>query len=179
VNRALDPRTLPSTPFFRPCIRVRTSLKRVGGKLALEDLKTEWSGRTVIMPKRTRAALLALRKEQAAEKLRLGPLYGGLGTVFRTRAGRPVSRQLMHTHFKNLTEAAGLGRDWQPRETRHTAVSLLSDAGQAIEDVSALAGHKNSGITRTVYRHVISAAPATRTAATMDGIDLAASGGGS
>jgi len=165
--------------FEAATITVRTSLKRVGGKLALEDLKTEWSGRTVIMPKRTRAALLALRKEQAADKLRLGQLYGGLGTVFCTRAGRPVSRQLMHPHFKNLTEAAGLGRDWQPRETRHTAVSLLSDAGQAIEDVSALAGHKNSGITRTVYRHVISAAPAARTAATMDGIDLAASGGGS
>jgi len=103
--------------FEAGTITVRTSLKRVNGKLALEDLKTDWSGRTVIMPKCTRAELPALRKEQAADNLRLGQLYGGLGTVFYTRAGRPVSRQLMHTHFKNLTEAAGLGRDWQPRET--------------------------------------------------------------
>jgi integrase len=82
----------------------------------------------------------------------------------------------MNTKFKKLTEAAGLGRDWQPRETRHTAVSLLSDAGQPIEDVSALVRHKNSQVTRTVYRHQISNAPAARTAATMDAIDLAASG---
>jgi integrase len=162
--------------FEAGTITVTHSLKRVNGKLALADLKTDWSGRTVVMPKRTRAVLQALRKEQAADKLLLGQHYGGLGTVFRTRAGRPISRQLMWTHWKNLTEAAGLGRDWQPRESRHTAVSLLSDAGQAIEDVSALAGHKNSHITRTVYRHLISAAPAGRTAATMDGIDLAASG---
>lgn len=163
--------------FEAGMITVTHGLKRVDGKLRLDTLKNEWSGRTVIMPKRTKAAVQALKREQAADRLRLGQHYGGLGTVFCTRAGRPVSRQLMHTHFKNLTEAAGLGKDWQPRETRHTAVSLLSDAGQPIEDVSALAGYKNSQITRQVYRHVISAAPAGRTAATMDGIDLAASGG--
>jgi hypothetical protein len=64
-----------------------------------------------------------------------------------------------------------------PGASQPPAVSLLPDAGQPIEDVSALVGHKNSGITHSVYRHVISAAPAARTAATMDGIDLAASGG--
>ena len=91
-------------------------------------------------PARTHAALLGLFGEQAAERMQLGEHYGigGLGTVFCTAAGRPISRQLMNTHFKRLTVAAGLGRDWQPRETRHTAVSLLSDAGQPIEDVSAL-----------------------------------------
>jgi hypothetical protein len=36
---------------------------------------------------------------------------------------------------------------------------------------------ENSQVTRTVYRHQISNAPAARMAATMDGIDLAASGG--
>jgi len=169
--------TWDDVDFEAGTITVTHSLKRVDGKMALASLKTEWSGRTVVMPKRTRAALLALRKEQTADRWRLGQHYGGLGTVFCTPAGRPISRQLMHTKFKRLTEAAGLGRDWQPRETRHTAVSLLSDAGQPIEDVSALAGHKNSQITRVVYRHQISAAPAARTAATMDGIDLAASGG--
>ncbi len=31
--------------------------------------------------------------------------------------------------FKRITEKAGLGRDWTPRELRHTFVSLLSASG--------------------------------------------------
>jgi hypothetical protein len=55
-------------------------------------------------------------------------------------------------------------------------VSLLHDAGLPIEDISALARHKNSQVTRIVYWHQISNAPAARAAATMDAIGLAASG---
>lgn len=153
-------------------IRVRHSLKRGPGGLALEDLKTETSKRTVSMPKATRAALLALRKEQAADKLRLGGHYGGLGTVFCNNADGPMGRQVINTQFKKATKLAGLGRDWQPRETRHTNVSVLSDADVSIEDISAALGHKSSAITKTTYRHVI-ADTLTRASAAMDQIGLA------
>ena len=40
-----------------------------------------------------------------------------------------------------------------PRELRHTFVSLLSDNGVAIEEISRLMGHNSTNVTETVYRH--------------------------
>lgn len=40
-------------------------------------------------------------------------------------------------------------------ELRHTFVSVLSDAGVPIEDISRLIGHKSTEVTKTVYWHQI------------------------
>jgi len=165
--------TWDNVDFGKNTITITHALQRGPGGLQLGRLKNDWSGGVLPMPRNTRAALKALQKQQAAERLRLGPHYGGLGTVFCQPGGAPVSRQLLHTMFRDVTGKAGLGRDWQPRETRHTTVSLLDDAGQPIEDISALVRHKNSQVTKVTYRHQISRTPAARTAATMDGIDIA------
>jgi len=50
---------------------------------------------------------------------------------------------------------ADLGKEWTPRELRHTFVSLLSDNGMAIEEISRLVGHSSSNVTETIYRHQI------------------------
>ena len=68
--------------------------------------------------------------------------------VFRDDAGRPMSRQRMNVQFKRVCEAAGIGRDWQRRETRHRFVSIASASGAAIEDIADAAGHVNANITR-------------------------------
>ncbi|GAA1293886.1 hypothetical protein Psi02_42430 [Planotetraspora silvatica] len=47
------------------------------------------------------------------------------------------------------------GKDWSPREMRDSFVSLLSDSGVPIEDISRLAGHRNTVVTETVYRKQI------------------------
>lgn len=44
---------------------------------------------------------------------------------------------------------------WVPRELRHSFVSLLSDAGVPIEDISRLVGHAGTTVTELVYRHQI------------------------
>jgi integrase len=138
-------------------IRVRRSLKRNTAGLSPGELKTQSSKRTLTMPEAVRLALTALRREQKEDRLRLGPYYQTKhDLVFRDDAGRPMSRQRLNLAFKDVLEAAGLGRDWQPRETRHSFVSIASDHGVAIEDVADAAGHVNSNVTRAVYRHVIS-----------------------
>ena len=65
--------------------------------------------------------------------------------------------------FKRITEKAGLGRDWTPRELRHTFVSLLSDSGVPIEQIADAVGHSSTRTTEVVYRHQLR--PVTRTAA--------------
>jgi integrase len=51
--------------------------------------------------------------------------------------------------------AAGLnGKDWTPRELRHSFVSLMSDSGVPIEKIARLVGHAGgSTVTERVYRH--------------------------
>ena len=138
-------------------IRVRRSLKRGTAGLAPGELKTESSKRTLTMPDPVRAALKALQTEQKADRLRLGPHYlDKHGLVFRDEAGRPMSRQRMNKLFKDVLSTAGLGRDWQPRETRHTFISIASEHGASIEDLADAAGHVNANVTRATYRHQIS-----------------------
>ena len=41
---------------------------------------------------------------------------------------------------------------WTPRELRHSFVSLLSDAGVPLEEISQV-GHSGTTVTELVYRH--------------------------
>ena len=75
--------------------------------------------------------------------------------VFRDNAGRPMSRQRMNVQVKRVCEAVGIGRDRQPRETRHSFVSIASGSGVPVEDIADAVGHVNSNVTRAVYRHQI------------------------
>ncbi|MGH3231880.1 MAG: hypothetical protein ACRDOH_01105 [Streptosporangiaceae bacterium] len=51
--------------------------------------------------------------------------------------------------FQDVCERAGSGRDWAPRDLRHTFVSLLSGDGMAIERIARLVGHASSHVTET------------------------------
>jgi len=58
--------------------------------------------------------------------------------------------------FRRVAAAAGLvARDWTPRELRHSFVSLLSDGGVPIEQISRLVGHSGTSVTELVYRKQI------------------------
>jgi integrase len=85
--------------------------------------------------------------------------------------GRPSGGPLDATHVrmdsKRITERAGLGRDWTPRELRHTFVSLLSDSGVPIEQIADAVGHSSTRAAGVVHRHQLR--PVTRTAAIAPG----------
>ena len=164
-------------------IRVRKCLKALPDpetgkrKLVLETLKTERSKRTIRMPRQVVTVLLALRKEQAAARLKLGALYDtrGLAIVFGDGAGAPRWPQDVRRQFTTLCERAGIGTHWTPREQRHSFVSVLSNAGVDIEKIADAVGHINSTVTKAVYRHQI-ADEITSAATAMDAIFGDASG---
>lgn len=63
----------------------------------------------------------------------------------------------------------GRAGDRHPNETRHTGVSIMSNNGVEIRDISDMVGHKNTNVTETVYRHVI--APSVKgSASVMDNV---------
>ena len=166
--------TWPDVDFKAGVIRVRHCLKVVRGEdghgvMQLEALKTDRSKRTLALPVKSADALKALKAGQAADRLRLGQHYGDMNLVFCNDAGRPLWRQEVNRQFKRVCEQAGIGSGWHPHEQRHTFVSVLSDAGVDIEQIADAAGHINSNVTRTVYRHQI-ADKVTRAAEAMDQI---------
>lgn len=57
----------------------------------------------------------------------------------------------------------------QPRELRHSFVSIMSDNGVPIETIADLVGHASTAVTETVYRHQLKPV-ITRGAETMNTI---------
>ena len=56
-------------------------------------------------------------------------------------------------------------KDWTPRELRHSFVSVLSDAGIPVEEISQLVGHRGTTVAELVYRHQLR--PVIQTGATV------------
>jgi integrase len=116
------------------------------------DTKTVKSRRSLKLPRRCVQALRALREEQE----KAGGRPPEVDLVFRTKTGTAVTAHNVRRDFRKVLVRAGLaGREWSPREMRHSFVSVLSDSGVPIEDISRLVGHTNTVVTETVYRKQI------------------------
>ena len=103
-----------------------------------------------------RAAVQALRehrKRQAQDRLAAGALWQDNGLVFSSAIGTPLDAANVRREFRKITEAAGLGVEWAPRDLRHTFVSLMSADGVPVEEIARLAGHNRTATTELVYRH--------------------------
>jgi integrase len=138
--------------------------ERAGG-----DTKTPESRRTLALPRKCVEALRQHRIRQAEDRLAAGPLWQDHGLVFASAVGTPMDDHNVRRMFRAITEDAGLGTGWVPREMRHTFVSLLSARGVPVEAIALLAGHNQTATTELVYRHQI--VPAlTRGAEVMDQI---------
>jgi len=138
--------------------------ERAGG-----DTKTKKSRRTLALPRKCVEALREQRVRQAKDRLAAGALWNDHGLVFASLVGTPLDDHNVRRQFRVITEAAGLGKTWVPRELRHTFVSLLSAHGVPVEAIALLAGHNQTATTELVYRHQI--VPAlTRGAEVMDQI---------
>ena len=93
----------------------------------------------------------------AAARRRAGVLCEDNGLVFATALGAQLDAADVRRSLRTICMKAGIGKEWTPRELRHTFVSLptSSDNGMAIEEISRLMGHSSSNVTETVYRHQI------------------------
>lgn len=138
-------------------LTVRRSLKRERGVLRLGDPKTPKSMRTLEVPPLIVDALRAHRARQAAERLAAGSLWTDNDLVFPTQLGTPTDPSNLRRSIARITKHAGLGH-WHPHELRHSAASILSDAGVPLEEVADVLGHRDFRTTASVYRHRITSA---------------------
>jgi hypothetical protein len=124
---------------------------RTGG-----DTKTLRSRRTLAMPLRCVEVLKAHRESQDQTKAKAGNDWQENDLVFCTRTGRPLTPTTSSATFARSSERqAWSPKTGLPRELRPTCVSLLSDSGAPLENISRLIGHKGAAVTELVYRHQI------------------------
>ena len=119
------------------------------------DTKTRKSRRSLGLPKMAVEALGEQLQRQAAARQRAGDLWQDNRLVFTTALGTQLDAADVRRSLRAICRRAGLAEEWTPRELRHTFVSLLSDNGMAIEEISRLVGHSSSTVTEMVYRHQI------------------------
>jgi integrase len=121
------------------------------------DTKTRKSRRTLALPSRCIDALRQQRQQQYVDRRDAGRRWQGHGLVFSTKLGTPLDPSDVRRDFRRAIAAApGLNpADWTRRELRHSFVSLLSDSGMPLDQISQLVGHSSTAVTEAVYRKQI------------------------
>jgi len=142
----LEPAAGGSIP---PHLEVWRSM-RMGG-----DTKTRKSRRTLALPELCVEALRLRMVEQEQDRAAAGDSWVETGLVFTTRVGTGLDAANVRRQFRAaLRGVEGIEpEDWTPRELRHSFVSVLSDAGVPLEEISRLVGHSGTAVTELVYRH--------------------------
>ncbi len=147
VDLAGLPDAVPPLP---PHVMVWRSV-RAGG-----DTKTRKSRRTLALPRRCVTALTAHRARQDVARQLAGHRWTDLDLVFASEAGTALDAANVRRGFRRVATVAGLdAAQWTPRELRHSFVSLLSDDGVPLEQISRLVGHSGTTVTELVYRKQI------------------------
>jgi integrase len=89
------------------------------------------------------------------------------GLVFTTGLGTQLDAANVRRESRRaLALVPGLNpAEWTPRELRYSFVSVLSDSGMPVEEISQLVGHRGTSVTELVYRHQLR--PVIQTGATV------------
>jgi integrase len=138
---------LDDGPEAVPHIEVWRSVRSSG------DTKTPKSPRSLQLPHVAVEALRIQQKQQEKDRLTAGKNWQENGLVFASGVGTPMDAHNVRRAFRSICRRGGIGKDWTPRELRHTFVSLMSDTGMPVEEIARLVGHSSSTVTETVYRN--------------------------
>jgi integrase len=137
-------------------IHVRVQLKWPHDEPEWAELKTKRSRRSLALPASVQDALRRHEAHTAAERDLLGVQWPSRwrDLVFVSEAGTPIDRANLRRTFESVAKAAKVGRV-RPYDARHTACSLLCDAGVPLEHVADVLGHESTRMASQVYRHAI------------------------
>lgn len=139
--------------FTEGLLHVRHSLWRSrarGSRPELVDPKTETSKRIIPLSPGLLAVLRKHRSRQAQERLAAGPAWKDNGLLFPLADGRPTPAEHARRHFYLVIEKAGLPR-MSPHGLRHSAATLLIQAGIDPRTVADQLGHSNVKTTLEWY----------------------------
>lgn len=155
--------------FTNNIVHVRRGRKRNKGTITIGSTKTPGSVRSLDAP----AKVIDLLKEQrvAQKRDRLAAVTAWRNDedlIFTNPAGSPTDPPKVRIEFNRITGAAGIGEGWTPNMLRHSAASIMSDAGVPLERIADQLGHKDTRMLSAHYRQSIR--PTIDAALILDGV---------
>ncbi len=117
-------------------------------RLALKNRKR----RTIPIDAELLAELRWHRTRQAKEKLHHGAEWHEHDLVFPSEVGTPMYARNLLRHLTISATKARLGK-LTFHQLRHTAGSLMLQAGKTMTTVSKILGHSSVGVTEKIYAH--------------------------
>jgi integrase len=109
------------------------------------------SDRVLALPRVVQEVLKAHLRHQCALRRR-APVWEDHGLVFANEIGRPIDPSNLRRIVQRLCGKAEI-KPISPNELRHTAATLLVEAGMRLEDVADFLGHRDTTMLITNYRH--------------------------
>jgi integrase len=146
----------PDIDFDARVIHIwRATSRDASGAVVLSDPKTPQSVRSLDAPHAVLEALRRRLTDQKRQRLASGGMWSNPDDlIFTSPTGLPIDPAASRREFSAVAAKVGLD-DWTPNELRHSAASLMSDAGMPIEQVADQLGHKDLRMLQKHYRHRI------------------------
>jgi integrase len=144
----------------RAALEVRRTVVAVGNRPVLrEQTKTAASQRTMRIPTTLVTLLRAQRVRIQEQMLKWGTEYQRDPLlVFPGLAGVPMTPNVLSIRLRKLMRRAGITGVQPCHGWRHTAATLLIDAGTNIKAMQARLGHTTPAITMSLYVHPVKSA---------------------
>jgi integrase len=150
-------------------VHVRKGRKRVGGRITIGTTKTPGSVRSLDAPTVIMDALRTTRHDQRLERIAAGDRWHNENDlIFTNVVGSPTDPPKVRAEFNRVIAIAELGEGWTPNMLRHSAASLMSDAGVPLERIADQLGHKDTRMLSAHYRHQVR--PTIDAAMILDGV---------
>lgn len=135
-------------------LHVHRAWKGSGKDRHLGPPKTRGSVRTVSLPAAVVDRLRDHRAEQVRGRLRTNVwAEDGPDLVFPSKTGQPLDTANLRRLIADVADAAGIAGKLNAYDLRHTATSLLSEAGVRNELLADLLGHVDTRMVERHYRH--------------------------
>ena len=140
--------------FGEGVVHVRRGRKRIKGRVQVGTTKNPGSVRSLEAPPQVMAALRRRQQSQRAERLAAGERWhNDEHLVFSNAVGSMTDPPKVRAEFNHVIAEADLGHGWTPKLLRHSAASLMSDAGVPLERIADQLGHKDTRMLSAHYRH--------------------------
>ena len=137
-----------------PTLTVRRAVRMVAGRPVLVDeLKTDGSQRTIMLPPEAVSDLRAQRLRVTELQL-AAAAWPEPGLVFPSAAGTPLDASHRRRALKAFCATAEVPAV-SPNELRHTAASLHVDRGASLVAVADMLGHSTPRMLTDTYRHQV------------------------
>jgi integrase len=140
--------------FDNGIIHIRQQIGRINGKITARELKAQNSRRTLSLMKHVGAELMKHAKKEGITPPKFNPRFelSTQGTIATSKTGTPLDQRNLLRTFHKLTKEPGLPRI-RIHSMRHTACTIMKDAGVPLKDIQLMSGHANPSTTMNIYIH--------------------------